>query len=107
MSDNTKDEDDHPDETDVHRRTFDPARDSVVRELIEALAAATETDPTELAVLAEFVDPEALDGLFRSRPGGVTRDAEVHVEFIYEGYLVRIDGSGVITLRRNGDRGAL
>lgn len=94
-------------ETDSHRRvdatgqyqhTFDPAVDSVSEELVYAVAELDDTEPTELAILADVVDPDALDSLFQSRSNGRPRDANGLVVFTYDSHLVEITADGSILI---------
>jgi hypothetical protein len=61
--------------------------------VVEAVAAATETDPNELEPLYSAVDPDALDALFADTG---TRRAAGHIEFTYCGFAVVVsrDDSG-------------
>lgn len=67
---------------------------SASEEVLEAIAAAEDTDPIGLAPpLYSAVDPEALDALARSM-----EDRSAWIEFVYQGYLVTVDGSGGVRL---------
>jgi hypothetical protein len=83
-----------------HRTTFDPETDTVSEELVEAVAAFNDADPDELAILADFIDPDALDALFRPRPDGTLRNTNGRVRFEYDDAVVRIQTDGKITLRK-------
>ena len=100
MTNHTPPTDEHPDESDddTYQTEFDPLTDNVSEELIKAVATLNDADPTELALLAEFIDPEALDALFRPRPDETPRDTDGRVVFNYDAYHVRIDSSGTISL---------
>ncbi|GKZ14086.1 HalOD1 output domain-containing protein [Haladaptatus sp. T7] len=99
----------HPPSDDEHKQTddaayqteFDPRTDNVSEELIKAVATLNDADPTELALLSEFVDPEALDALFGPRAAGEPRETNGHVLFNYDTYHVRIDSSGQITVHQS------
>lgn len=73
--------------------SLDYHSDSISLRVVEALAAATGTDPQELAPLYHAVDPEALDQLFRS-----DSDADVRVEFEYHGSLVEVRSDGTVVV---------
>ncbi|SIR63511.1 hypothetical protein SAMN05421858_3033 [Haladaptatus litoreus] len=99
----------HPHSNDEHKQTddaayqteFDPITDSVSEELVRAIATLNDADPTELALLWEFVDPEALDALFGPRAAGNPRETNGRVSFTYDAYHVRIDSSGQITFHQS------
>ena len=82
-----------------YRTTYDPRTDSVTEELVRAVATVHDLDPTELAPLANFVDPDALDALFAPRRNGVPRDGGGSVEFDYADLHVRVEEDGEITIR--------
>ncbi|WP_227355882.1 HalOD1 output domain-containing protein [Haladaptatus salinisoli] len=102
MTNHTPSNDENHDQSDhdTHRTEFDPSTDSASEELITAIATLNDADPAELALLAEFVDPEALDALFGPQMDGTPRDTTGHVVFNYDAYHVRIDSNGKISLRR-------
>ncbi len=52
-------------------------------EIVQAVADAADTDPTDVKPLFETLDPDALDALFASASG------DVIVEFELAGYRVR------------------
>lgn len=63
--------------------------------VIEAVAAATGQDPTELPLLERTVDPEAIDALF---DGGTDTDRSVYLSFAYGGTEVTIGDDGELTV---------
>lgn len=71
------------DEPESERTVADRASTRVV----EAVAAAADADPLEMAPLADVVDPEALDGLFAS-------GAEGRLAFRYDGHDVTVHSDG-------------
>ena len=83
--------------TDDYRHSYDPATDSVSEELLLAVAAVTDTDPAELDVLADVVDPEALDAIFPADDGDPF-DVAGSVTFDYEGCRIQIRRDGTITI---------
>ena len=59
--------------------------------VIEAVAAAKRVDPVDLpSPLADSIDPDALDVLFRNGTG--------RVSFDYSGYEVTVDANGTVDL---------
>ncbi|MDS0476310.1 HalOD1 output domain-containing protein [Natrinema sp. 1APR25-10V2] len=73
--------------------TLDYQNDSISLRVVEAIAAATGTDPHELDPLYHAVDPEALDQLFQSHSS-----ADVRVEFGYHGSLVEVRSDGTVAI---------
>lgn len=92
------DDDQHRKSSPLLRHSFDPESDSVNAELVRAVAALDDTDPIELDVLADVIDPEALDDLFRHHVGGLPRDTDGEVRFEYNGHRVRITADGIIAI---------
>lgn len=67
------------------------ARISLSEAVISAVAEAKGLDPLEVGPpLAEVIDPDALDSLFRGGVGTVT--------FEYAGYEVTVDDEGDVSL---------
>lgn len=64
---------------------------SIVIQVLDAVAAYVDIDPLELPSLYEAIDPEALDSLITSMPEG-------SVAFSYAGYTVSVDASGSIEI---------
>ncbi|MFH5802126.1 HalOD1 output domain-containing protein [Haladaptatus sp. CMAA 1911] len=71
----------------------EPPSEAIVR----ALAVAEGVVPTELALLYESIDPEALDALFGTPIIG-QEDGGMTVEFSVSGHRVIIRGDGSITI---------
>lgn len=94
------DADDHADD-EAYQTEFDPTTDSISEELIKAVATLNDADPTELALLSDFVDPEALDALFGPRAAAGPRETNGHVLFKYDAYHVKVDSSGQITVHHS------
>lgn len=92
-------QDDSSDEH-CHQTTFDPETDAVSKELIDAVATVNDADPDELAVLANFIDPDALDTLFQPRLNGTSRNSNTQVQFKYDEYTIKIQTDGTITLHQ-------
>ncbi|SIR92934.1 hypothetical protein SAMN05421858_4617 [Haladaptatus litoreus] len=84
----------------VYQTEFDPITDRVSEELLKAVATLNDADPTELTVLSEFVDPEALDALFGPRASKDPRDSNGHILFNYDSYYVKVESDGQITFHQ-------
>lgn len=56
-----------------------------------ALGELEDCSPTELAPLADYVDPDALEAFFSGTPSEV---ATRSLTFEYESYTVHVDGGG-------------
>lgn len=70
---------------------------SISLKVVEKVAEREGTDPTELhPPLHNVVNTEALDALFRSTQNRTRANGTV--EFEYQGYKIRIDGSGEIQI---------
>lgn len=78
--------------------TFDPQKESVSETLITTVAALEDAHPTELPIINDFVDPEALDALFESRPDSTVRQTDCTIFFTYADYEVRVQSDGTISL---------
>ncbi|MFD1565175.1 HalOD1 output domain-containing protein [Haloarchaeobius amylolyticus] len=71
--------------------TLDYHSDSISLRVVEALADATDTTPSELEPLYNSIDPEALDQLFQ--PGF---SDEIRVTFEYGTSQVEVRGDGTV-----------
>ena len=71
--------------------TLDYHNDSISLRVVEALADATDTTPSELDPLYNTVDPEALDRLFQPDSSD-----DIRVTFEYGDARVEIRGDGTI-----------
>ena len=70
---------------------------SISLKVVEKVADREGTDPAELhPPLHTVVNTEALDALFRSTPSTARTDGMI--EFEYQGYKIRIDGSGEVQI---------
>ena len=65
--------------------------------VVEAVAAATGRDETELEPLFDAVDPDALDDLF-DRGSTARRRADVRVAFRYAGCRVAVGPDGTVAV---------
>lgn len=81
---------------DTVRVPFDPASESVVEVVVEAVAFIHDADPTDLDPLFEVLDPDALDALVDDEAGESSVDT---VTFVYEGLEVTVDPDGTVWLR--------
>lgn len=82
----------------TYRGYHDPDRRGLAETITLVLAEVEGTDPT--AVIDEFgryVEPDALDALFRSRPDGRSRGPG-HVELRIAGYDVTVYSDGDIVV---------
>jgi len=77
---------------------FNPQTESVSEVLITAVAAREDVPPTELPIVNDFIDPEALDALFEPRPDGTARQTDCTIFFTYADYEVRVQADGIISL---------
>ncbi|MFC7202197.1 HalOD1 output domain-containing protein [Haloferax namakaokahaiae] len=85
-------------DADRFQTAFDPREDSVTETLIQAVASVTNRRPNHLPVLNDYIDPDALDALFRPK-GNETDAASDHTIFFrYAECNVRIDAIGVVTI---------
>ena len=64
--------------------------------VVESLSDAIRCEPTDLPVLGDAVDADALDRLF-SGPGA---DQPVRISFTYAGYPVTVSSDGTVTVDR-------
>lgn len=71
--------------------------------VIDAVADATDSDPTEVGPLYHAVDPDALDRLFAPTHGGASRAG--HVQFTFGGCEVVVHGDGEIEVERLDEAG--
>ncbi len=81
---------------------FDPGEDSVTAVLLDTIASCDERSPDELPPLVDVVDPEALDSLFRYRPGADQPVPEYAMRFEYDDYQVHVRSDGVIRVGSSG-----
>lgn len=86
-------------------RTRFRATDRLASEaVVEAVAAATQSDPLDLPPIYDAVDPDALSNLFEPSSTG-SRRFQGTVTFEYADHLVTVEGEGTITLEPFGERG--
>ena len=63
--------------------------------VVERVANCEGVDPTELSLLYDAIDPDALDSLVSS---SLQRGSGLEIEFTYHGYRVTVTGEGVVHL---------
>ncbi|WP_192498316.1 HalOD1 output domain-containing protein [Halorussus halophilus] len=80
------------------QRTFNPETRRVSDVVVSSVASFTQTEPTELPALANFVDPDALNALFQTEAHNTSRLTEGEVRFEYNKYVVRVQSEGTVTL---------
>jgi len=81
-------------EDDRVTETFDWSdEDAVTVAVVNTVSKVTGRDPTEMRPLAEVVDSEALGMLFATPGAG---GGSNHVQFEYEGCLVRVRGDRTV-----------
>ena len=88
----------------INAATFDEA--STSERVIDAVADATGSEPTDVGPLYHVIDPDALDRLFSpTRRGGRT---EGHVTFRFGGCDVMVSGNGAVEVSRlDGESAAI
>ena len=85
----------HDPETETYRATFDSATVEPTVAVVQAMAAAEETDPSDLDPLHEAVDPDSLDRIC-SEAAPPRRDGNRTVEFTYQGRRVTVESLGFV-----------
>ncbi|ADB60221.1 hypothetical protein Htur_1333 [Haloterrigena turkmenica DSM 5511] len=81
--------------TDEQTYVFSPEKAPSLA-VVEAVASASETDPTAIPPLYDAIEPDALDATFESassQPGATRR-----VSFSYDGFDVTVDGGPAVTV---------
>ena len=88
----------HNTTTNTYDFIFDPETESVSVALLTSVAWLDGTDQTNLPMLADCIDPEALDDLFAHSTDGTGQRADCTLTFQYAGYEVCVESSGNISL---------
>jgi hypothetical protein len=88
-------------------RTYDLTHDwtsnrSLGATVVEAVATARDADPTTLEPLADAIDPDALDEVFRPASGRRHRN-DGNVTFVFAGTHVTVWGDGTVEVRPLAD----
>lgn len=84
-------------DTGTYEVHFDPTEYAPSTAVVLAVAAVTETDPLELEMLNDCVDPECLDGLFGPKQDGTPRTGG-HVTFSFADHEVTVHSDGTVRL---------
>jgi len=74
------------------------SNESVSSAVVRAVSAVENREPCSLQPLADVLDPDALDELFASRPGGRSRSGG-RISFIYSNCRVSMDNGEYLTLQ--------
>ncbi|WP_313693889.1 HalOD1 output domain-containing protein [Halorarum halobium] len=78
--------------------TREVGTDTLVGTIVDAVAAAKRTDPTELDTrLNDAVDPDAIESLFDT-PGSEGRGTDAFVQFGFAEHEVRVHAAGEVTV---------
>lgn len=86
------------------RKTIHPDSDGdrsqpLSQAVVEAVAAADGCDPIDLPVLFDYIDPDALDGLFDTLGRSEAPvDPHNYVRFTYHGYEVFVYADGRVNV---------
>lgn len=102
-SDRPDDDEGSPDGEGVIRAEFDWSSKVPSTAVVEAVAIASDREPTAIEPLYGAVDPDALDALVRSDAtdsGG----AEATVSFSFAGHDVTVHGDGTVVVRPGSRR---
>jgi hypothetical protein len=75
---------------------------SICVRVIDAVVETMGTDSTEIDPLYDYIDPDALNDLFKSNENGQDH-REGHVEFQIEEHLIRISSDGDIEVQPVAD----
>lgn len=73
------------------------SHESIIVDILEAVAAERDVDPMELPPLADHIDPEALERLI------TTASVDVEVSMALYGCRISVDSTGEITAMRAPD----
>lgn len=68
--------------------------------VVNAISAASETEPTALPPLYDAINPDALNALFESHDSHPDR-SELRVEFSYNGFSVVVRDGPQVTVRED------
>lgn len=72
--------------------------ESVSGAVVCAVSAITGREPSSLPLLADALDPDALDALFDTRPNGEPRTGG-HLSFMYGGCRITLDNGEYLTVQ--------
>jgi len=82
---------------------FSPERETLVVDIVEAVAHACETDERNLPPLHDSIDTDALTRIVRPVPSRSAGVGHAAVVFEYNGLLVTVTRSGTIVVRRGNE----
>lgn len=82
--------------TSTGHRWVDPESGQLCETVVAAVAEVQGVDLSELAVLADFIDPIALNRLFRVPSNFPSERIDGHVQFAYDDLLVTVGSDGEI-----------
>ncbi|WP_410766964.1 HalOD1 output domain-containing protein [Haloferax sp. DFSO60] len=77
---------------------FDPQQQSATEILIHAVASVTDRRLDQIPILNDYIDPDALDVLFRPTGDELASGPDQSIFFRYAECDVRIDAGGAMTL---------
>lgn len=94
----------YDEETETYYLEFERDRmRSLGTTIVLAIAAISESDPAELPVLNDAINPEAIDAFFAASPE-VDRVETDRLGFSYCGYRITAYGDGLIAIRETDCR---
>lgn len=97
MIDKDRDADTGSGEPDATPPRFDWTRRRPSVAVVETVAALTDSDPTALPHLHDYVDPDALNALVEGSAGD--RGTDLRVSFTYDGIAVTVGSDGTVEVR--------
>jgi hypothetical protein len=83
--------------TDTYRARYDWTEERPSTAAVSVVAALSGEEPTEMAPLYEWIDPDALDRLFAAE--GDDPPESLEISFRYRTYDVTVRGDGVVAVR--------
>lgn len=91
-------------ETDGYRVDYDPqSPEPVTTVVVRAVAALTDSRPTELEPLYDAVDPDALNRLYRPESGRRGGPDDGRATFTYGGCRVQVFAAGAVEVDPDPD----
>jgi len=85
----------YDEKTGRYRATYDHGQDFPSEVIIHAVAAVSNTSPTDLEPLYSVIDPDALDSLCASLTQG-RHEGDARVTFAFHGHTVALNSYGVV-----------
>jgi len=77
-------------------QTYDWSKTTPTTAVVETVAAALDREATELDLLGDAIDPDALNAFVEPDSPNVARD--LRVSFAYHGYTVSVEQTGRVAL---------